>query len=99
MKRWRGVCILLICIASLLMFLLIIEIRWYKKDFYRIDSQIVELDKQFNHKMFNWTNYLEKRVNGLAQSQDEYQISTSRRMEILEERIKRLENKHDNKNK
>jgi hypothetical protein len=49
--------------------------------------------------MFNWTNYLEKRVNGLAQSQDEYQISTSRRMEILEERIKRLENKHDNKNK
>lgn len=98
MKKWRGVLIVLIIVASLLMILLLIEVKWYKSEVMRVDSHLSSLDKQLDHKMFNWTDYLEKRVNRLAQSQDEYQLSTSRRIEILEEKIKRLEKKHNNKN-
>lgn len=90
---------MIVCIASLMMVLLLLDIRWYKNEIYRMNTHMSSLDKEFDHKLFNWSDYLEKRLNRLAQTQDEYQISTSRRMEILEERIKRLENKHNNKNK
>lgn len=43
-------------------------------------------------------DYLETRMNRVAQTQDEYQYSTSRKIQILEERIKKLENKMGNNN-
>lgn len=38
-------------------------------------------------------DYLENRLNRVAQTQDEYQYSTSKTIKILEERIKKLEQK------
>lgn len=87
-----------VCIASLLMVLLLLDVRWYKSEIHRINIHMSSLDKEFDHRLFNWSSYLEKRLNRLAQSQDEYQISTHRKIEILEERIKRLEKKENNKN-
>lgn len=43
-------------------------------------------------------DYLENRLNRVAQTQDEYQYSTSRKIQILEERIKRLEKQEGNNN-
>jgi len=43
-------------------------------------------------------DYLETRMNRVAQTQDEYQYSTSRKIQILEEKIKKLENKMGNNN-
>src|SRR5690606_39371367 len=43
-------------------------------------------------------DYLETRMNRVAQTQAEYQYSTSRKIQILEEKIKKLENKMGNNN-
>ena len=89
--------IAVLCIASLLMVLLLIEVRLYKNEISRIESHITEIDHQTDRRLFNWSDFLEKRVNRASQTQDEYQVSTSRKIDILEERIDKLERKN-NKN-
>lgn len=83
--------IAVLCIASLLMVLLLIEVRMYRNEISRIESHIMEIDHQTDRRLFNWSDFLEKRVNRVAQTQDEYQVSTSRKIDILEERIDKID--------
>lgn len=91
MDKWRGLSVSVLCIASLLMVLLLIEVRWYKSDLSRLETHISEIDHATDRRLFNWSDFLEKRVNRLAQTQDEYEVGISRRIDILEKRLERLE--------
>jgi hypothetical protein len=53
--------------------------------------EVAALRQDFRRVMDNNIAYVEKRVNGLSQTQDEYQVSTSNRLGIVEDRLKRLE--------
>ena len=53
--------------------------------------EVAALRQDFRRVMDNNIAYVEKRVNGLSQTQDEYQTSTSNRIGIVEDRLKRLE--------
>ena len=96
MDKWRGLSIAVLCIASLLMVLLLIEVRWYKNDLSRIETHISEIDHTTDRRLFNWSDFLERRVNRLAQTQDEYQVGVSKKIDILEKRIEKLERNNKN---
>lgn len=57
--------------------------------------EIAALRQDFRKVMDANLNYLEKRQNKQAEIQDDYQVSTSRRLDIMEENIKSL--KKENK--
>lgn len=98
MDWWRGLSVAILCIASLLMVLLLIEVRWYKNDLSRMETHISEIDHSTDRRLFNWSEFLEKRVNRLAQTQDEYEVGISKRIDILEKRLEKIEKTHNNKN-
>ena len=96
MDKWRGLSISVLCIASLLMVLLLIEVRWYRNDLSRIETHISEIDHTTDRRLFNWSDFLERRVNRLAQTQDEYQVGISKKIDILEKRIEKIERNNKN---
>lgn len=96
MKQWRGILVILISIASLLLVLLLLEIRFYKAEIQRLSTSVSMVDKEIDRKMFGSVEYLERRINRLAQTQDEYQIGMSRKMDILEKKLDRLEKRQRN---
>ena len=57
----------------------------------RLNREMLTLEDRVSLKAGNWIHYLESRVNRVAQSQDEYQASTSKRIDLLDERIRKLE--------
>lgn len=55
-----------------------------------------EIFKESVHKaMSNNIQYVETRINKIAQNSDDYQVSTSNRLYVLEDKVKKLE--QDNK--
>lgn len=71
---------------------------------YQYDSIMVSakdlpsMEKIVDAKINVASTYLERRINRVAQTQDEYQYSTSRRIDILEERLKNTTQGNTNKN-
>ena len=59
----------------------------------KIVREITRVEQSTTKVMSNNLMYLESRLNNLAGSQDSYQISTSRRLDVLEIRQQVLENK------
>ena len=60
------------------------------------DNNTLHLNLQASEKRIqkvidNNLRYVEGRVNGNAQTQDEYQVSTSRRLDLVERKLKALE--------
>lgn len=55
----------------------------------RKDVEVVS--KDLNSLIESNTTYLEKRINGTDERQDNYQSSTSRRIHVLEQRILKVE--------
>ena len=53
--------------------------------------EVAALREDFRKVMDNNIAYVEGRVNKLSQTQDEYQVSTSNRLGIVEDRMKALE--------
>lgn len=96
--RFKGLIITLTIIASLSLFTLYSKTYVYQEEILRLSREFISLEDKMKSKGNNWTNYLEKRVNGLAQRQDEYQYSTSERIRILEERVGRQSSVNSNKN-
>lgn len=63
----------------------------------KIVREIARVEQSTTKVMSNNLMYLESRLNNLASNQDSYQISTSRRLDVLEVRQQSLENrKRDN---
>lgn len=71
----------------------------YLSDVRRLDRDMITLEERMSVKSGNWVHYLEGRVNGLAQRQDEYQTSTSKRIDYLQERINKLETQIESQQK
>jgi predicted RNase H-like nuclease (RuvC/YqgF family) len=87
----RGALIVIIMIGALFLGTLFFRVFDYQADITRIKKEFLTLEDRVGVKAGNWVHYLETRVNRVAQTQDEYQASTSRRIDLLEERIRRLE--------
>lgn len=63
-------------------------------------SSKLELYKQESMKvMSNNMNYVDGRVNKVAENQDSYQVSTDQRMYVLEQRILQLQSSNKNNQK
>lgn len=57
----------------------------------RFALEVTALRQDFRKVMDSNLAYAEGRINKLAETQDEYQVSTSRRIDILYERVETLE--------
>jgi len=87
----RGALIVAVIIGFLFLGIFLFRASDYQSDILRLNREYLVIEERMSTKAGNWINYLESRVNRVAQSQDEYQASTSSRIDFLEERIKRLE--------
>lgn len=87
----RGALIAIIIIGSLLLVVFFFRVFDYQGDIIRLNREFLTLEDRMSVKAGNWVHYLETRVNRVAQSQDEYQASTSKRIDLLDERIRKLE--------
>ena len=65
----------------------------YRNDFANYEIALQDLQRNINK--VNQSNfvYLESKANRVAENQDSYQINMSRRVDVLEERMKALEAK------
>lgn len=76
---------------------IIICLMFYLKTLYdyeyivRVSKDIPYLERSVDMKDSILRDYMESKINRVAQSQDEYKYSTSKRIDILEKKIKRLE--------
>lgn len=93
MSNGRGALITLVLIGFLFLGMFFFRSFDYQADITRINKEFLTLEDRLTVKLGNSINYLESRVNRLAKTQDEYQASTSRRVDLLEERIRKLEAK------
>ena len=59
----------------------------------KIVSEVARIEQSTTKVISNNLMYLESRLNNLATNQDSYQVSTSRRLDVLEIRQQVLENK------
>lgn len=87
----RGALIAVIIVGALFLGLFFFRAFDYQADITNIKREFITLEERMGTKAGNWTQHLESRVNRVAQTQDEYQASTSKRMDILEERLQKLE--------
>lgn len=67
----------------------------YRNDFANYQVALQDLQRDINK--VNQSNfvYLEAKANRVAENQDSYQVNMSRRVDVLEERMKALESKRD----
>jgi len=65
-----------------------------RKDFKLFEKKLEIFQAESRKVIENNTLYLEGRVNTLASNQDTYQLSSSRRLDVLESRIKMMENQN-----
>lgn len=54
---------------------------------YNLRKELQTLREDIDKKNNNTITYIESRINNLAQRQDEYQVSSSTRMDIIENRL------------
>lgn len=84
---FKGLIITLVIAASLSLITLSSKTFNYHDEILRLSGDFITLEEELTTKATNWMYYLEKRVNNLAQRQDEFQYSTSERIRLLEERL------------
>lgn len=67
----------------------------YRNDFANYEVALQDLQRDINK--VNQSNfvYLEAKANRVAENQDSYQVNMTRRVDVLEERMKALESKRD----
>src|SRR5690606_4227787 len=89
----RGILIGVIIASALFFGILFFRTYDYHEEILRLNKDMITLEERMSFKAGNWVQYLESRVNRVAQSQDEYQWSTSKRIDYLSDRITKLENR------
>lgn len=87
----RGALIVVIAVVTLFLGLFFFRAFDYQADITNVRKEFMSLEERMGMKAGNLTHHLESRVNRVAQTQDEYQASTSRRIDNLEDRIRKLE--------
>lgn len=87
----RGLRIGVIIASTLFLYFLFFRTYDYHVEILRLNKEMISLEERMSVKAGNWVQYAESRVNRLAQTQDEYQWSTSKRIDYLSDRITKLE--------
>lgn len=90
--EWKNIITTIIIVMVSVSILLYVKVFDFQRDYLDLTQQVTQITVEMNKHFQNMQWYLEGRVNRLAQTQDEYQISTSRRLDTLEQRLKKLEN-------
>ena len=67
----------------------------YRNDFANYEVALQDLQRNINKVNQSNFEYLETKINRVAENQDSYQINMSRRVDVLEERMKALESKRN----
>lgn len=93
----RGALIVVIVVCSLFLGMFFFGAFDYQADIRNLRRDLTTLEAQLGVKSGNWVHYLETRINRVAQTQDEYQTSTTKRVDLLEERIRKLERELEEK--
>jgi len=91
MHAWRGILVGIIVAAVLLLIVLFVRTYNYHEEIIRLNKEMIYLEDRTRTNANNWIHHLESRINRVAQSQDEYQWSTSKRIDYLSDRITKLE--------
>ena len=86
----RAVNIVFLILALSLLSILYID-SGERKDFQLFEKRLTLYQNESRKVIENNTLYLEGRVNAIASNQDTYQLSSSRRLDVLENRLKIME--------
>ena len=78
-------------ILSVTILIVLLNISSDNADSSAFKKELSEVRQDMRKLSENTLTYLEGRVNKFAHSQDVYQVSTSRRIDLLESRVKKLE--------
>ena len=84
---------IVLLVAVSLCILLLVKVLYGYDAILRYSKDIPYIERSIETQVDIMRDYLERRVNRVAQTQDEYQYSTNKKIERLEERIKQLESK------
>ena len=88
----RRVADLLTLVLLIIMISIVITNSKSSEDFGNFGLKLDKYKQESAKVMSSNIEYMDKRVNGLAETQDRYQVSTDQRVYVLEQRIKELQN-------
>lgn len=88
----RRVADLLTLVLLIIMISIVMTNSKSSEDFGNFGLKLDKYKQDSAKVMSSNIEYMDKRVNGLAETQDRYQVTTDRRVYVLEQRIKGLQN-------
>lgn len=87
----RRVADLLTLVLLIIMISIVMTNSKSSEDFGNFGLKLDKYKQESSKVMSSNIEYMDKRVNGLAETQDRYQVTTDRRVYVLEQRIKELQ--------
>lgn len=88
----RRVADLLTLVLLIIMISIVMTNSKSSEDFGNFGLKLDKYKQESAKVMSSNIEYMDKRVNGLAETQDRYQVTTDQRVYVLEQRIKGLQN-------
>lgn len=88
--EWKQTSVLVVILLTLSI-LLYSKTFDYHRDIIRMNMDISAIDEAIIKRFQGIQTYMETRLNRVSASQDEYQFSSSKRMDRLESRVSKLE--------
>lgn len=88
----RKVADLLTLVLLIIMISIVMTNSKSSEDFGNFGLKLDKYKQESAKVMSSNIEYMDKRVNGLAETQDRYQVTTDQRVYVLEQRIKGLQN-------
>lgn len=88
----RRVADLLTLVLLIIMISIVMTNSKSSEDFGNFGLKLDKYKQESAKVMSSNIEYMDKRVNGLAETQDRYQVTTDQRVYVLEQRIKELKN-------
>lgn len=88
----RRVADLLTLVLLIIMISIVMTNSKSSEDFGNFGLKLDKYKQESAKAMSSNIEYMDKRVNGLAETQDRYQVTTDQRVYVLEQRIKGLQN-------
>ena len=95
---WKALNLVVNCTFLLLavtIMTILLRNEAYRNDFANYEVALQDLQRDINKVNQSNFAYLETKINRVAENQDSYQINMSRRVDVLEERMKSLESKRN----
>lgn len=87
----RRVADLLTLVLLIIMISIVMTNSKSSEDFGNFGLKLDKYKQESAKVMSSNIDYMDKRVNGLAETQDRYQVTTDQRVYVLEQRIKELQ--------